>query len=794
METNNFTLKRNTELFFYCWENVYIKRVIFDNLKTKKTSINNQLYGIYNYLQLNDGNIMAKNENLHILLMDKIKKRRNLNFNFQKTKIPFELIFEKFNSNETMDFYKDLFKNYPEYFLSSMDAICEYAMMCNNKVVIQVLIKHFSYVPNNSKEILINSILNGSLKVANFLRETYNIKITNEDYNKIWNYILYNENVEGTQQEAHSMFEGIKHSKNVNFKKINDSIGYLIKELNAPLPPSPPPPPIENNINNSFKCFIDFSIKNRNLEFILSTCYSISYLKSFFESFISPNPNLTNSIKILTIKELDEIKMKLTKQELESNVQDIETNNEIISKLVGMASRFTNINFNVNMMFYYQHYYFNEPPKQWGDYLTNVYNYIEISISHGDYKELVLNINKLPIDPAINGKSIYFMGIESYTLFRSCKSNMNQKCEIFIQDVVNHQLDTTIAPELKHSMIDVLKFFITLGNIEFIQRLFTQLDHFNIQLNPSTSIYSFINSTEMFDIIYQRFRETFNLNEILEIVNMFNKVEIKYLILYHFKNNYTQDYYQQLENYIPCVNNLLNEFIFENINDFKNKLKETNYWLNYRIETINTYLPLKHYKKLLEITPINENYHCFDNFENLKYVMDFRKQDLINNRRFLIQFENSSIYNIYACGMMEEIFEDYLEKPVNFPTNNLNNTIDLMIKSIDLKSIKFIIDYFNLTNNNTFIQNFKGCLNTISKFNRVEVLSFIYNNYPTLLSQNNLQSLFEHCIQITGSIEIIQFLIKDIRFKPNLKNIDKNINYTEKTFITKNYFLKYLNK
>ncbi|KAM9964187.1 hypothetical protein ACTFIW_005846 [Dictyostelium discoideum] len=730
---------------------------------------------------------MTTNENLHILLIDKIKKTRDLNFNFPKTKIPFELIFQKFNSNETMDFYKDLFKNYPKYFLSSMDAICEYAMKSNNIVAIQVLIKHFSFLPNNSKEILISSILNGSFKVSSYLKEFYNINLTNEDYNKIWNYLLYNENVEGTKQEAHSMFEGIKHSKNINFNKINQSIEYLVKELNAPLPP-----PIDNN---SYKCFIDFSIKNRNLEFILSTCYSISYLKSSLELFISPNPNLTNSIEILTIKELDEIKMKLTKQELESNVQDIETKNEIISKLVGMASKFTNINFNVNMKFYYQHYYFNEPPKQWGDDLTNIYNYIEISISHGDYKDLVLNINKLPIDLTINGKSIYFLGFESYTLFRSCKSNMNQKCEIFIQDVVNHQLDTTIAPELKHSIIDVLKFFITLGNIELTQQLFTQLDHFNIQINPSNSIYSFINSTEMFDLIYQRFRETFNLNEILEIVNMYNKVEIKYLILYHFKNNYSQDYHQQLENYIPCVNNLLNEFIFENIQDFQNKLIESNFWSNsHRIKTINTNLPLKHFKKLLEITPINENYHCFNNFENLKYVLDFRKQDIINNGRFYIQFENSSIYNIYACGMMEEIFEEYLEKPINFPMKNLNNTFDLMIKSIDLKSIKFIIDYFNLTNNNTFIQNFKGCLNTISKFNRIEVLSFIYNNYPTLLSQNNLQSLFEHCIQITGSIEIIQFLIKDIRFKPNLENIDKNINFTDKTFITKNYFLKYLNK
>ncbi|KAM9998131.1 hypothetical protein ACTFIY_007803 [Dictyostelium cf. discoideum] len=733
---------------------------------------------------------MTTNENLHILLIDKIKKIGNLNFNFPKTKIPFELIFQKFNSNETMDFYKDLFKNYPNYFLSSMDAICEYSMKCNNIVTIQVLIKHFSFIPNNSKEILISSILNGSFKVASFIKEFYNINPTNEDYNKIWNYLLYNENVEGSKQEAHSMFEGIKHSKNINFNKINDSIEYLIKELNAPLPP-----PIDNN---SFKCFIDFSIKNRNLEFILSTCYSISYLKSSLELFISPNPNLTNSIKILTIEELDEIKIKLTKQELESNVQDIETNNEIISKLVGMASKFTNINFNVNMMFYYQHYYFNEPPKQWGDYLTNLFKYIEISISHGDYKELLININKLPIDLTTNGKSIYFLGFESYTLFRSCKSNMNQKYEIFIQDVVNHQLDTTIAPELKHSIIDVLKIFITLGNIELIQKLFTQIDHFNIQINPLNfnSIYSFINSIEMFDLIYQRFREIFNLNEILEIVNMYNKVEIKYLLLYHFKINYTQDYYQQLENYIPCVNNLSNEFIFENIQDFQNKIIESNFWSNsHRIKTINTYLPLKHFKKLLEITPINEDYHSFNNFENLKYVLDFRKPDIINNRRFYIQFENSSIYNIYACGMMEEIFEEYLEKPINFPMKNLNNTFDLMIKSIDLKSIKFIIDNFNLTNNNTFIQNFKGCLNTISKFNRIEVLSFIYNNYPTLLSQNNLQSLFEHCLQISGSIEIIQFLIKDIRFKPNLENIDKNINFTDKTFITKNYFfLKYLNK
>ncbi|KAN0009720.1 hypothetical protein ACTFIU_007019 [Dictyostelium citrinum] len=775
-------LKCQRELFFDCWRNVYIKRVIFNNIKKNKTSIINQVYGIYNYFQLNDVNLMASNQNLHDLLIDKIKKRIKINFNFLKTKIPFEFLFKEFNSDESIDFYNILFGNYPEYFLSSVDATVEYAMICNNKVALQSLIKHFSYTSNNYNDLFIGSILNGSFEVADYLRNTFCINLSNDEYKEIWNSLLYKENVEGATQHSHSMFEGLKNNSNVNFNKINDSIEYLVKKLNSPLPIA-----VDNNKMNSF---IDFSIKNRNVEFILSTCYSISYLKSSLESFVSPNPTLTNPIKILTIEELDEIKMKLTKQELESNVQDIETNNEIISQLVGMASKLTDINFNVNMMFYYMHYHFNNSPNQWGDYLSNVYNYIEISISHGDYKTLVLNINKLPIDPSINGKSIYFMGIESYTLFRSCKSNIAQKNENFIQDVINHQLEMTIAPELKHSINDVIKFYITLGNVEMIQQLFTQLDHFNIQTNPSTSMYSFINTTEMFDFVYQRFRESFNLNEILEIVNMYNKLEIKYTILNHFKKSYTQDYYEQLVNFVPCANSLLNEFIFDNIQDFQNKLIETNIW-SFRIEIFNTYPPLKHFKKLIEITPINEHYHCFDSVENLKYVLDYKKQDIINGR-FKIS-ECSSIYNIYACGMMEEIFENHLEKPINFPTTNLNNTFDLMIKSIDLKSIKFLIDYYNLSNNNTFIQNFKGCLNTISNLNKIEVLSFIFNNYPTLLSQKNLQSLFEHCIQVSGSIEIIQFIIKDIRFKPNLEKIDKiNINYSDKTFITNNYFFNYL--
>ncbi|KAK5584655.1 hypothetical protein RB653_006270 [Dictyostelium firmibasis] len=766
-------------LFFSCWRNVYIKSIIFYYLKTNKTSISNVMLEKYNYYQLNDVNLMVSNKKLLPLLVDKIKKRCELNFNFTKNEIPFQIIFQHLNSSDYREFYQSLFKNYSWYFLSSVDLIVDYAISCNNKIIIQVLLEKFSLKLENYNKLFIEAILIGSIEIADFLKNKYLINLSGEEFKKIWDLIL-GENIETfPKNEAYSTFNGIKHGNEMGSDKKNESIQYLVKELNAPIPPLVD--------SNSFKCFIDFSIKNRNLKFILSTCYSISYLKSSLESFKSISPSYTDSIKILSIQELDEIRDRLTLQELESNVQDIETNNQIISQLVGMASKYTNINFNVNMMFYYQHYYPNDL-KQWCDVIYNVYNYNEVLISHGDYKNLVLNVNKLPIEPSVEGKSIYSMGIESFTLFRSCKKDLQDKCLTFIQDAINHQLDQSILPEMKHSICDVIKFFISFGNLQMIQQLLSQLDQNNIQVHHSNSMYSLISNTEMFDIIYQRFRDTYNLNEFLDNVNMFNKNEIKYLMLNHFKKNYTQDYYEQVANYSPIVSHLLNEFIFDNIDDFKGKIIESKIWLK-RTEFINTFVPLKHFIKLIEIIPTEEIYNCLDSVEILKYIFDNRKQDVINGR-FDIQ-ENSSIFNLYASGMMEEIFENHLEKPINLQTPNLNRTFNLIIKSIDLKSMKFLIDYFNLSSNKNFILDFKGCLIAISNNNRLEVLSFLYNNYPTLLSQNNLQYLFEHCIQVSGSIEIIHYIIKKIRFKPNFEFSDKknNNNIYNKTLIAKNYFL-----
>ncbi|KAN0055615.1 hypothetical protein ACTA71_008731 [Dictyostelium dimigraforme] len=745
-------------LFFYCWRNVYIRGLIFYFIKTNKTDLINSNFGIYNYYQMNDVNLMATNNGLKQLLIEKVEKKFHLNFNFSKSEIPFENIFNNFKSEKHVQFYKNLFNNYSNYFLSSMDKTAEYSMACDCTVAFQVLVENYKYKPINYKQLFIDSILNGSINTSKLINEMFKPQLNEEDINKIWKLII-NKNIELVIDESLPKRDPIG--------KINQSIEYLVNDLNIQLPSV-----VYNNSNN---CFIDFSIKNRNLQFILSTCYSISLLKSSLESFISPYPHLTNSFKILSIKELNEIKSKLSVQELESNVQDIETNNDIISKLVGMASKFTNNNFKVNMVFYYQHYenkyiHFEEIENQ------NLSLFNEILISHGNYKGIIENVDRMGIESHPKGKSIIITGDESFKIFRSCKNNIENVFKTMIDDMVEYFTTKTKPYSEIHSILDIITFLVNYGDPKLVLSLFNEINKQFIMVPdfPNQS-FSLITSTEMFDIIFHKFKNSFRINEIYDLVDLNNDRTNTYLILNHFKSKYPKEYNKVVRNYRPLPNHLLNEFIFNNLEEHKQKLIDHECWLN-RIRGSST-VPLEHFKKLLEFTPDEQEYHCFESPDNFNYVFNQRMNDIESGKFKLTH--RSSLYNYYVSGKLETTILKYIEKPMDFP--NINSCIDLLIKITDLNTLKFIIDYFNLQTCSNYQIPFKNHLLLISEQNNLMVLSFIFQNYPNLLSQENLQFLFNHCYQKTGSIEIINYIIKTIRFKPNLLNLHS-------IPILKNYF------
>ncbi|KAK5584654.1 hypothetical protein RB653_006269 [Dictyostelium firmibasis] len=750
-------------LFFYCWRNVYIRGLIFNFIKTNKTDLINTNFNIYNYYQMNDVNMMATNKGLKFLLVEKVQKKFHLNFNFSKSEIPFENIFKNFKEDQYEEFYMNLFKNYSKYFLSSIEKTIKYAMICDCRIAIKVLIENFKFIPENGKQFFIDSILFGSIETSKYLNGKYNFQLKEKEINEIWKLLL-NVKVDLVTEEI--------IAKKDEIGKTNQSIQYLVKELNVPLPPLVD--------SNSFKCFIDFSIKNRNLKFILSTCYSISYLKSSLESFKSISPSYTDSIKILSIQELDEIRDRLTLQELESNVQDIETNNQIISKLVGMASKFTNINFYVNMVFYYQHYennYINFEEIQNQNQNLTIFN--EILIAHGNYKSMIENVERLGIEPQQYGKSIIVTGKESYKIFRSCKRNVKNVFEKMVNDIIENYTSRLRPYNQIHAILDIVNFLVGYGDPKLVEILFTELNK-NGVIVPScpNQLYSQITSTEMFDIIFLRFKNAFRINEIYDLVDFNNQRTNTYMILNHFKTKYPNEYNKVVRHYIPLPNHLLNEFIFNNLDEYKQQLIDSECWLNrIRDDTI----PLEHFKKLLEITPNDQQYHCFESPDNFNFVFNERFQD-IENGRFRLTHRNS-LYNYYVCGKLREIILNFTEKPIDFP--NINSCIDLLIKFTDLNSLKFIFDYFNLSNCSKYKESFKSHLLLISEQNNLDVISFIFQNYPTLLSQENLQFLFDHGHQVTGSIEIIEYIIKEIRFKPKISNLQNS----NRIPILKNLFL-----
>ncbi|KAN0045454.1 hypothetical protein ACTA71_005832 [Dictyostelium dimigraforme] len=583
-----------------------------DNIKNKnkkdKDEITEDLINDFKIINIQE--IMKINKDL---LKEKVKRNQLLDFNISienggegnNNNNYFEIIFNNFKDEIIdMEFYKTLFKNYSKYFIPSILYTVNYLLRCDCVIGLIVLIDHFSFrVPIN---LYPKSIEHGSINISNYLVKEYKCKLTLEEQNNLWQSLLNK-----------------PYKNEAILNNLNKSIHYLAS-TNTILPTTIP-----------IRFIIDFPIKSKSLNFIIDTCFSISYLinslKSFQQSLIYTSKDSTEiQIKLLSPIEIEQIKNKFSNIELETFVEELDNSKHSIKLLIKMACFFTSSMYREHNFTFYNLKFENKLDIQ--DYSEQ--QIIESSILTCNYGilsklyEFHLNENGNEIkknknnnknnNNNINNNNNYlclnipdeYITIDPKQIFRySFPFSIDLKrqkmfIECSINDYCNNKLDNNRKFPIKH-LIKIIVLFNNVTLVEYMLELIKKLKPI-IPNIKNKIIISWIKSTQVFDLLYKnqsiiikdfKFKHLLLPRKDMNLIDpdkhfFKNKIEDKQFIdnlnsdkmlnilLKHFKENYNEDYRYGILNLKVSPFMFGSSFIFkdENFNDFKSLLIEYQFW------------------------------------------------------------------------------------------------------------------------------------------------------------------------------------------------------------------------
>ncbi|KAM9952821.1 hypothetical protein ACTFIR_007877 [Dictyostelium discoideum] len=816
-------MKRNSDNIFYreIWGNIYIRSNIISFLKLKGTQdllpkYRGKRYTLskdiskreneskrYNYYGRKDVNKLAIfNKEL---LRDKIKNReKNLLF----AKNPGIIIFNYFK-DKTIDkeFYNNLFKNYSIYFTEKPLTL---KMTIDSIIIMDCLVAlleiEFNYYHhqsmNKDNKFIFNfdhyllSIKYGSVEISNYLSNKFKFKLIYQDVLTVVSehFVYFDSPISepifyeiGFQNKSYG-YKFFYPDSVISFYKIK-SLKLLSNLV------------IEQNISNIFNQrpptsvipTFDCSIEMKPLQFFLDVCYLIYFISTIIEvkefySFDTTNEE-NDKFSILSKNELNEISKKLNEQDLKTQFEDFEINRKDIKNMVQLVIEFSLHGKSKNLTLYKAKYNndFKDVDKR---YLN------DLALNCGSYKLFISN--KWPAS------------LNTQHLFKFCKSNSTIKKEfvqLFINDIThsydnnNNNKQPSLLPfaqgdSLKGLGIKVIfETLISYGDIELLKMIVHSINIGPIYkefLNICGNALVFIQDTNVFDLLYQceQLKETFNFVNLLK--NSKSSIKKTYdttNILNHFKLKYPNDYYQCCHHLpTPIEKNVdfwFSKFVINNLQDFKDFIP-LNYWgiqfekgvSNSREDKLMT---LDRFLKILEIKPNDHQYSYKNNLEFLAWIFQNRKEDIDSGK--LIISDNLILLEYYYCSDQLSLLlhnpiitfsENMLIKLFTF--NGLN-IIKSVIKYHDIEALKFIINFlFNIFQKHSSEQDilhFKSLLiGYIIKYNDLEALKFINENYKTFFSNlesysNNISLLLTR----NGTIEVINYILKEINFKKNITNI-----------------------
>ncbi|KAK5584602.1 hypothetical protein RB653_006216 [Dictyostelium firmibasis] len=802
------------ELFFSVYRNFNINKIIWGFVKSEFRTLNDK----FNYYEIIDANLMARMKCYHELLRYKVKNGDLLAFNFEKT-IPFSDIFYNFkddsnnNNNdnneresENYKFYLNLFENYSNYFLTDINETIKIIIKCNCLLAFKVLVNEYDLEGDckDLKELYIESIIVGSTEISDYFSKNYQLDLNENDYELMWKSLLINNS---------------SSNSNSNSLLKNKSIQYLSK---LKLPTA--------KLIQSAQHIVPFNITDTNFhitfQFLLDTCYSISSLsiKLLKENFkFNKFIGLQNKkIEILDKLELDEISEFLREKELllKSPINfesEIEEENEIFRKLVGMSIIFESNNNNLykNLFFYDVKFDDSHLGNEFiKDGLSNEgFENIWTIVSSGNFKQILISSSfegtKLGrFIPSTKGPKLLSIFNKNSTRYQTLKNN-------FIQSIIENHTNPNIDPSNRLCLLQFLELIIISNDLNLINDFINRLDENGVDLPslpmdfyqlidigslPKVSPSSFSNNNnnnnnnnnfidkdpvKIFDIIYQRFKSNFNFNYLIELPYV---VDNRYSIfLDHLKYNYESEYHHYISTQFQMHKKLLFcDFIFDNYKDFSSHLEMV--WSNNSSNNNNSNnnnkndcnslncidnsnglysFKLKNFIILFEQIILPKINRGETNFTFTPLRCERAIEWVLKNypeqiERFIIDNELYGYY-YYCRGDIERLKKDIRTDDQHSLSMLLQDgVLELIIKRSDLPCLEFILENYNQLQQN----HINTIMKLISKFNRVDVLSFIYTYFPKLLNQEAKLLLFNDSLYIFGSIDTLEYLLQIIGFKP----------------------------
>ncbi|KAN0023011.1 hypothetical protein ACTFIU_009094 [Dictyostelium citrinum] len=669
-------MEREEILFWKVFKNKFLLKEIF-----KKRTFR---LGCYSYYECNNVDWMINNGYLDLLYF-------KINSDDKDLIIEKKTIFKYFKSTSTTTIFSKLFKNYPNL-VNFVPEIIEN----DNLQAFQVIVDEHNYIPTESN--LLQSIKCGSFLISNFIiSKGYVGEITNELKDRIWeNSIGYQALV--LEKSSYSKIDNELHYRKCKYFIDsfigNDQYKTLPKPIEIDLKYVAPDKHKVfgggiTNIKSTLKKYDNFKylfkmfIYEKSLEFILNCCSIIStILKLQSDQQQQQQQEQERPSFILTNEEINE--MKFTSKELSTNIGESDSNDDRIKKLFIMVLYFTNDfplgeNYNFLGMKYFKEL----------DSYSKLFNPIEF----GTY----------------DGESIFKRAIQ-YP-FKYCKNDRNGESIIeYIKKAVDDINDSSIDNNKKFSINKLFETCFIHDDLNLFELVYNNLTN-NNNNNVSFSIDTFtkIKSIKMFDFIFNKIKTD------ERKIESFKYLTKNYQLANHFKENYSNYYYQALGTFSKQSLSMNYEessrFMIEN-------------WEDFNIDPIENWRHLlfhfcvKNPTKIQELNKIDEitiPYYMFSTgnesiLKQLNYMLTFRYNEFINSTIKNVSSQDMFMVS-YLRGQLKEFLENGLinindEIDRFHPTSVLHSLSIEISQRNDYKTLEFLLSYYS--NNSKLVTYFKS--------------------------------------------------------------------------------------
>ncbi|KAN0029722.1 hypothetical protein ACTA71_007858 [Dictyostelium dimigraforme] len=809
MEYQKGNNEENEKRFWSIYRNCFIRSLIFDKIKT----IEPMKYGVFKYDQIIEVEWLL-NYNYEYLLWWKVKERNYLVFKGSILKeFNKKCLFNYFKDDK--EFYSNLLLNYPNYFKPNernSSFLEKMAVEFDNVALFQVLVEQYNHQFNYC-------IIEGSIEIGSYEVATYLLSLKE---NEIRSYKLSN------------LFT--KSMLNPLDEDLSKTVDFFINRLK-----------IQQSNPLVFNCgrFFNFQIYRQPLRLILDCCYSIVHLKPYLLEYLNEFPSnienvtlirnelkgedstmieqlLSEKYSILTVEELNEIKIQLSMDEsnLKLEIFKFPSSNEMIKKLYNMLIIFNRKKGEKCMfesfLYYKSKYYHSFISPTSSPFLFNSYRF-------GIFKkeDLILKNGEVSCFNHKCSKNVQFKIFEYCPLEEEKQLNfLRSTCEyskLEINDKYKKYLINT----------QIILYCINIDNFNYLQLVIDLL----IGKGNSGNFYKFFNvfdvnkitikiqSPQVFDLLYQKFpikqrvndkNETITID--FQIQQLFHKF-LKYQpnLAFHFKKSYPKEYqmcistsFVNLSYIIYGIDTvkLLNssKFIFSNWNDLADY--HTDRQLDTIIQDIWNNLPMDlsidDFIWLVENTHKNtrSKFHYstpptpttlskFNQLKQIHYLLN-KRPEYINNNRYKSEIVDVLIY-IYQFGNTND-FNDYIEKK--------KLIIDQLIKKHGLNLVIYsLLDYIIKRGEMNIVTHLlsllykpgsrmssvsQGVISEIRKFflvsvsnGNLEILKYLTKNFIWVYGDydRELFQLFVIAIDNTN-LEIVDFMLNE--FKDLICNAIKN--------------------